>query len=240
MKPDYSRDGIELYQGDCLALLPELEAGSVDAVVTDPPYGIGYKHSGGGRHGMSHNNRRNTRAIANDNRPFDPTHLLVWQCVIWGVNHWGCVPRGGTMLAWDKRPNGAGPDDSFADCEFAWTSAKVKRNVFRWLWKGIACCKKGEDNGRRYHPTTKPIALMKWCVDIVCPHTDATILDPYMGSGTTGVACIRTGRKFIGMEIDEKYFDIAVKRIEAEFDRHPLFEAVEKESQTELFSETSD
>jgi len=72
-------------------------------------------------------------------------------------------------------------------------------------------------------------------MDIMKVKPNQTILDPFMGSGTTGVACIRTGRKFIGMEIDEKYFDIAVKRIEAEFDRHPLFDTIEPENQSELF-----
>lgn len=79
-------------------------------------------------------------------------------------------------------------------------------------WKGIACAKVGEDNGTRYHATQKPIALMRWCIEQAGEST--SILDPYMGSGTTGVAAIQTGRSFIGVEIELRYFEIACERIE--------------------------
>jgi DNA modification methylase len=114
-------------------------------------------------------------------------------------------------VAWDKH-TGIGPNDSFADAEFAWTNLKIKRNVIRYLWKGVVSEKAGEENGRRWHPTTKPQGVMRWCLNQM-PQA-RVIVDPYMGSGSTGVAAVAMGRQFIGIEIERKYFDIACRRIE--------------------------
>ena len=239
-------DDVTLWRGDCLEVLPTLEAGSVDAVVTDPPYGIGYQHGGGGRGihaavlrgepGKMHGTH-GCRKVHGDDVPFDPSPWLQWPCLLFGADHYRArLPDGGTLIAWDKSL-GRGPAVSFADAEFAWTSLRVKRNVIRYLWMGLACVKKGEANGRRVHPTQKPVGVMVYCVTLF--GEAATILDPYMGSGTTGVACIRTGRKFIGIELDEGYFNIARKRIEREIEmrdgRGPLMRAARR---GELFPET--
>lgn len=240
MKPTWeTKDGrVKLWLADCLDVLPTLEAGSVDAVVTDPPYGIRYQHGGGGKTGWGFRamrERGKARYAANDHdkiigddMPFDPLPFLRFPIsLLFGANHF-CqrLPSGGSWLCWDKSC-GKGPKDSFADAEFAWTSvASVKRNVCRYLWKGMACVKRGEANYKggvlREHPTQKPIGLMQWCLETI--GMPGIVLDPFMGSGTTGVACVRLGRKFLGIEKEPKYFDIAKRRIIAELERMPLFE----------------
>jgi len=206
----------ELWHGDCLEVLPLLHG--VDALVSDPPYGIAYQHSGGGRAAPGARNppvRNAKMPIANDDAAFDPAHLVGFPSVlIFGADHYrDRLPAGGTLVAWDKSC-GIGPADSFADAEFAWTNARVKRNVLRFLWKGVACEKAGEENGKRYHPTQKPVGLMQRCIELL-PEA-AVICDPYMGSGSTGVAALLLGRRFIGIELDRRYFDVACERIENE------------------------
>jgi DNA modification methylase len=214
------RGRYRLIQGDCLEVLPRLPRGSVNAVVCDPPYGIGYAHSGqagkatfgGPRFHYAH--RRNTASIVGDEAPFDPSPWLAFPIVLfWGADHFrDRLPAGGTFIGWDKSL-GRGPNDSFVDCEFAWTNVRVKRNLCRYLWKGLLSWKRGEENGRRYHPTQKPIGLMRWCLDTLGIERGATVLDPYMGVGSTGLACVQTGRRFLGVEIDSGYFKIARDRI---------------------------
>jgi site-specific DNA-methyltransferase (adenine-specific)/modification methylase len=224
-----SPDGsVQLYLGDCLPLLAEMEPGSVDAVVSDVPYGIGFQHSGAASRNWrgrrcAERARRQHAKIIGDDHIFDPTPVLNWPCLLWGADHFAnTLPSTGSWLCWDKSDM-IGPADSFADAEFAWCSLlSIKRNIFRYLWKGLCCVKLGENNGFRQHPSQKPLALMVWCLEMF-PRARA-VLDPYMGSGTTGVACVRTGRKFIGIEIEPKYFAIAIKRIEAELNRFPLLE----------------
>lgn len=206
----------ELWHGDCLEVLPLLQG--VDALVSDPPYGIAYQHSGGGKAapGAKLPPVRNANIpIANDDVAFDPSHLLGFDSVlIFGADHYrGRLPDGGTFVAWDKSL-GIGPADSFADAEFAWTNCNVKRNVVRYLWKGVACEKAGEENGKRYHPTQKPVGLMQRCIELL--PAAQVICDPYMGSGSTGVAALRLGKQFIGVEMDRRYFDVACERIENE------------------------
>lgn len=221
VNPYYNTERVTLYHGDCREILPHI--GKVDAVVTDPPYGIGYRHSGGGN-GM--HSRRNSIDIHGDQADFDPVAFVSTPCVIWGANHFASrLTKGGTWLVWDKSC-GLGPADSFTDAEFAWCSQSgVKRNVFRYLWKGVCTVKDEGSYIERLHPTQKPVALMRWCIDCLALERGAAILDPFTGSGTTAVACIETGRRFIGIEIEQKYCDIAVQRIET---------ALEKAKQMEL------
>lgn len=216
-----------LYLGDCREVLPTLQG--VDAIVSDPPYGISYRHSGGLRGktaavGITKSaNARGTRPIAGDDGPFDPSHLMAFpKVLIWGSDRYFTrLPADtGGWLVWDKAI-GKGPDDSFVDAEFAWCNWKEKRCVFRMLWKGICTENIGEENGTRMHETQKPIRLMKWCLSLL---PDAsTICDPYMGSGTTGVAAMDMSRTFIGIEIDPRHFENALERIKRAQQQQRLF-----------------
>lgn len=254
-----------LYRGDCLELLRAGPGktglfGKIGAIVSDPPYGIGYQHGGGGeRINQISNLPARTDAITGDDLPFSPTPwinaapcnearkgttyggepLIVYGgeplIVLWGADHYmQRLPIGGTMLAWDKHL-GRGPDDSFADCEWAWCGRKVKREVFRWLWKGV-CTQKSALNvattpitertsGKvfaRVHVSQKPVELMRWCIDKVRPLAGLPVLDPYMGSGSTAIAALSLGHTFIGCEIDPGHFDVACRRIEAFYQRQGI------------------
>jgi DNA modification methylase len=198
-----------LYLGDCLEVLPIL--GLVSAVVTDPPYGIG-EH--GGKQRLPRN-RKSHRVLENlgwdKERPprevFEKIFSISRHQLIWGGNYFTdyLPPRMG-WLYWDKKMGG-----DFSDGELAFTS----RNA---ALKSYSKCNK---HAGRVHPTQKPTGLMEWCISFF-PDAD-TFLDPFMGSGTTGVACVNLRRKFIGIEIEEKYFDIACERIVAAYAQGRLF-----------------
>ena len=200
-----------LYLGDCLEILPTLP--KVDAVITDPPYGVSERTDRGSK-GRGFLVPANDYApIHGDNASFDPAPWLQFENVIlFGANNYASrLPDSRGWLVWDKRPNCKSDDNG--DCELAFTNMDKVIRKHSQLWKG--CMREGEENlskrlGEKMpHPTTKPVALMRWCVAM----TKGTILDPFMGSGTTGVACMNLGRKFIGIEIESKYFDIACERI---------------------------
>lgn len=202
-----------LYLGDCREIAPTLQG--VDAVISDPPYGIAYKHSGAGTTQAAR--LRGSRGIIGDDQPFDPAPWLGYDNVLlWGADHFRLrLPNSGRFLAWNKLADVA-PWDSFSDVEFAWHSGAGASRIFSMMWKGMACDKRGENGGLREHPTQKPIRLMTWCLDVAKVPIGATVLDPFMGSGTTGIACLRTGRNFIGIEKDPRHFATAVARIERE------------------------
>ena len=188
-----------LYLGDCRDILPML--GKVDAVVTDPPYGIGEDggrfrdRKGGGHRVLEKKGWDATRPSA---AVFDAMRAASCQQIIWGGNYFAdLLPLSKGWLYWDKLMGG-----DFSDGELAWTS------LDRALRKFTMCNKA---HGKE-HPTQKPVALMRWCLGFV-PNA-RTILDPFMGSGTTGVAAVQMGRDFIGIELDPDYFAIACKRIE--------------------------
>ena len=229
-----------LYCGDCRDILQILP--KVDAVITDPPYGIGYVHSGGGKGTTPYliANKEKTKAVGHcrvvfgDDEPFDPLPIIALAdfVLMFGADHFRSrLPDGGTIIAWDKSL-GIGPADSFADAEFAWCSEKVKRNVIRFLWKGVVGEKAGEENGVRYHPTMKPQGLMRKCIDL--SGGARVICDPYMGSGSTGVAAVAMGREFVGCEIDEQHFMTACKRIENAQRQEFLFAPAIKQEQIGL------
>ena len=245
MNPTWQTDDgrVKLWLGDCLDVLPTLAAGSVDAVVTDPPYGISHFKGNTGNVGayrgskLQSGNARNAERIVGDNVPFDPSPLLRFANVLtWGANHYAQrLPAGfGRWLAWNKLEH-LESFDSFSDVEFAWHSLGKASRIFNYMWKGgMACRKAGEDNGRRDHPTQKPVGLLLWCLDQAGTKSDDVVLDPFMGVGSTGVACVRSGRQFWGIEITSKYFEIAKRRIIAELERMPLFEEKPRYTQAEL------
>ena len=204
MEPYYDKDGITIYHGDCREVLPSLEP--CDLLLTDPPYGISYcrGYGGNGKHV-----RRNDIPVAGDDEPFDPSPFVQFDNVIlWGANHYSSRLPHGRWIAWDKL-DGLEPWDTFSDVEFAWMKGRGKDRIVSRLWKGI--CQDGNRGDRRYHPTQKPTGVMGWCIGLV-PNVE-TILDPFMGSGTTLVAAKLLGRKAIGIEIEERYCEIAVNRL---------------------------
>ena len=212
-----------LYCGDCLEILPALTG--VDAVMTDPPYGIGYRHGGGVGVGASGIRAAiNLKPIHGDDAQFDPSPWIEWAAntsrppplLLWGADHYKKrLPEGGQFLCWDKSC-GQGPNDSFIDAEFAWMNRKSARCLYRQFWKGGLRSGDGASSRMsRAHPSQKPVELMRWCLETARVGLGKTVLDPYMGSGATGVACVTSGRKFIGIEIDSEYFEIACRRIEA-------------------------
>jgi len=214
-----------LFLGDCMDILPTL--GKVDAVITDPPYGMA--HSGNSSRFSGGNARRGIGSdhgpIAGDSAPFDPSHLLIGDLqVIWGFNHFpNHLPRG-AALVWLKRNDDA-LGSFLSDAEVAFFSKGCGVYAFREVFAGSrrAIEGSGDPYGQSAHPTQKPVALMRWCIQ-KCGDSQ-TILDPYMGSGSTGVAAVLEGRQFIGCEIDPKYFATACRRIEQAYKQRPLFEA---------------
>lgn len=213
-----------LILGDCREILPTLQG--VDAVVSDPPYGIAFSHGGNDNSGIGKGKYATKFAkvtTEGDDVPFDPSPYLQAApvAIMWGGNHFAnMLPATASWLVWDKRAASQHTND-FADCELAWTNRKGVARMFRHQWDGMM--KASERGESRVHPTQKPVALMEWCLRLL---PDAqTILDPFMGSGTTGVACAKLGRKFIGVEIDPGYFDIACRRIEAAYRQADLFVA---------------
>lgn len=226
MKPTWQTDdgSVQLYLGDCLQILPHL--GPVDAVVTDPPYGMKWnpdstRFTGGSR--KRGDGRGDWKAVHGDDKPFDPTPWLGFpRVVLFGANHYAARLPVGTTLVWIKRADHL--FGSFlSDAEIAWM--KGGYGVYCYREQFPPPSRIAENDGESVaHPTQKPIGLMRWCIDRAGIQEGQTILDPFMGSGTTGVACVRTGRRFVGIEIEPTYFEIAVKRIEAELTRHPLLE----------------
>jgi site-specific DNA-methyltransferase (adenine-specific) len=209
---------VRLLQGDCREIIPLLS--DIDACITDPPYGIAFQHSGGmGGLGKGKKQYGRTCGIVGDETPFDPSHLLNFpKVVLMGANHFARrIPEGkGDWLVWDKSC-GMGANTMFRDGEFIWSSTKTARLFFRLLWQGMT--RGGESassRSLRLHVSQKPVELMLWLLDQARVGLDKTVLDPYMGSGTTGVACVRTGRRFVGIEIDAEHFENARKRIARE------------------------
>ena len=185
--------GQRLILGDCLAVMPEL--GRFDAVVTDPPYGIG----------ASRGVHSNLRMADKDWDDFTPR--LDWLAdaasdyIVWGGNYFS-LPPSRCFLIWDKSPM----PPSYAFGEMATTS--LDKNAAKW------CGKVGDTVPvrERSHPTQKPVALMEWCLGFL---PDArTILDPFAGSGTTAVACERMGRQCTAIELDPDYFEIMCRRVD--------------------------
>lgn len=194
-----------LYLGDCLEILPTLP--KVDAVITDPPYGIAWRgHSSRPKEMIG-------EMVVGDDAPFDPAPFLSLEtpCLMWGANNFASkLPDSQNWLVWNKRGDNCTPKDH-GGCELAWSRGITKGGVHakRFIWDGNI--RQLDTEMDRLHPAQKPVEIMKWCVGL----SDAeTILDPFMGSGTTGVACMNLGRKFIGIEIEPKYFEIACERIE--------------------------
>ncbi len=215
LKPYYQDSAVTIFLGDCREILPELPP--VDLVLTDPPYGIklntdNSRFSGGTAGNIAKRGNGigsgGGLPIMNDKEPFDPAFLTEYgqDQIIWGWNNFPNKLPSGACLVWIKRY-----DDAFgsflSDAELAWMSKG----------HGVYCMRDLSNNSianERVHPTQKPIPLFSWCLSFF---DDAKIiLDPFMGSGTTLRAAKDLGRKAIGIEIEEKYCEIAARRMSQE------------------------
>jgi site-specific DNA-methyltransferase (adenine-specific) len=209
VKAYYESDGITIYHGDCREILPALEP--IDLVVTDPPYGAAidanyHRFSGGVARQHKYS------AVAGDKERFDPAPWIQYPYVIlWGANCYSDRLPMGIWLVWDKRfANGS---SFLADAEVAWMKGgdggKAGGSgvyIYSQTWMGFV-----RNEPRHGHPTQKPVALMRWCISK--SKAAGAILDPFMGSGTTLRAAKDLGRRAIGIEIEEKYCEIAAKRL---------------------------
>ena len=214
-----------LIRADAHDVLDELRAMRPVAVVTDPPYGLGlrgdagYKRKDDGvyRTERKVRERRGLAPIVGDRdrsanvRPFLALAPQAW---CWGADHLReQLPSGGRFVAWDKLAGRDPFGDNFSDVEYAWHSRAGRSTIIRWLWKGFAYSKRGEDNGFRHHPMQKPLHVMREALLQCRLETGALVCDPFMGAGSTGIAAWGMGLRFVGVEIERRWFDAAVERI---------------------------
>lgn len=204
-----------LYLADNREVLPTLQR--CDLLLTDPPYGIGESNE-------KNLSRSKGAAKPTDYGSYDWDQETVPQSVIdtaiskakwsaiFGGNYYALPPTS-CWLVWDKQ-NG---DNDFADCELAWTNWPKAVRRIQWMWNGML--RKGREE--RFHPTQKPLGVMEWALSLA--PASGTVLDPWMGSGTTGVACAKTGRVFTGIEREPRYFDVACRRVEAAYSAPDMF-----------------
>ena len=232
-----STDGrIVLCNCDCLEGLKVLPEGCVDAVVTDPVYGISNHEF---RSTLpSTKGRVDDRPLQGDESLAVVDGIMRWlppqmPAVIWGANNFPhLLPHKGRWLCWDKRITEAADRMLGSAFELAWSNRHGGfGRMIRCLHGGVV----NADKGRRCHPTQKPVAVMRQCVE----YTRGTrVIDMCIGSGTTAIACIRTDRSCIGMEIDKDYWAVAVSRCEREYARTALLDgvgSVETRKQGDLF-----
>lgn len=206
MKPYYEHAGITIYHGDCREILPSLP--KCDLLLTDPPYGIDFDTDYRRFTYGFDVERKNRPAVFGDSKPFDPTPFLAVgkKQVIWGANCFSNRLPLGSWLVWDKRfKNG---EAFLADAEAAWLNSGHGIYLYSVTQQGCIRPEAIE------HPTQKPVAVMEWCINKA--NQNGLILDPFMGSGTTLVAAKNLGRKAIGIEIEERYCEIAAKRLSQE------------------------
>lgn len=204
-----------LYLGDCMEVLPTL--GKVDAVITDPPYGLGDLWQGGnaaskGRWKLSDGGKETQWDGCTTDAAIALAVSMAPVSIVWGGQFY-TLPVGRCWLAWNKIIR----NWSSSEMELAWTNIERANKAFDYSHGQLAT------EGKHYHPTQKPVPLMAWCIEQA--GSPELTLDPFMGSGTTGVAAIQMGRKFIGIEREPKYFDIACKRIERAWAQGKLFDS---------------
>ena len=226
-----------IYCGDCLDLMREMPDKGVDLVLTDPPYGIGESNeknlSRGKPFGSKRDRPGSSRVAGAKNygsfewdagrisrEYISEIRRVSENQIIFGGNYYAdLLDRSSCWLVWDKDNSG-----DFADCELAWTSFKTAVRKFKWRWNGML----QEDmrhKEERIHPTQKPVPLFIQILEKYSKPGDL-VLDPFLGSGTTAIACLRTGRHFIGIEKHEPYFIMAQERIDKERAQVRLFDTL--------------
>lgn len=201
MKPYYEDDAVTIYHGDCREILLTL---TFDAILADPPYGIEYNPL----HGGNGSKMWGEFSITGDDGDFDPSFLLPTPAILWGANHYAPrLPASGGWLVWDKTPRGIREGFVASHAELAWTNVTSRVHKFALEWQGTV--RNGEGF---FHPTQKPIALMRWCLGFL----GGLVVDPFLGSGSTLVAAKDLGRSAIGIEIEERWCEIAARRCSQE------------------------
>lgn len=201
-----------LINADCRDVREQLQA---DAIISDPPYGMknncDYTRFTMGPNGHGEASSRKYDAVLHDDEPFDPTPWLDYPAVVlFGSNHYAQRLPVGTTLIWLKRQDHAF-GTFLSDGEVAWM--KGGHGVYAKRDQTLMA-----ETNNRLHPTQKPVPLMAWCIEMAKVPEGGTVCDPYMGSGTTGVACVRLHRNFIGVEKDKRHFDNACERIRRELE----------------------
>jgi DNA modification methylase len=200
--------GVTLYQGNGISVAWKMinEGRAINAIITDPPYGIGGKWQGGSnpKHGWGKAAQQQRKRNSWDERSPSPDDFctilsLDVPTIIWGGNYFSSLPVSRGWLVWNKPERGF----TLSEAELAWTNLDTV----------IRVCDCARSDSDREHPTQKPVKLMLWCLHQLKLPKGSVILDPYMGSGTTGVACLLAGYEFIGCELDPEYFTLAKERM---------------------------
>jgi site-specific DNA-methyltransferase (adenine-specific) len=213
---------VKLILGDCLEAMRGMPDASVGAIVTDPPYGVGHATNYGRFTGQGNfaKQSRDYLPIEGDDSDFDPSPFLRYpKVILWGFNAFSDKLPKGSVLVWCKRRDSK-IGKFLSDCELAWMKGGYGVYLFHHIWDGFD---RETERGRALHPSQKPVALMRWCIERLRLPPSATVFDPYMGSGATGVAAVQLGFNFIGVEKDAGYFAIAERRIAEAKGRAPLF-----------------
>lgn len=216
-RPYYEAGGVTIYHGDCAELLPGL--GAFDLLLTDPPYGIGadaVMHKQGGKKFGRSVTTRTAYADTNwDASP--PSRSLLDLCrskathqIIFGGNYFE-LPPSRCWLVWDKE-TGA---NRFADAELVWTNLDKAVRLKRYLWAGMLQGRAGHAREARLHPTQKPMEVIAWVMSHA-PDGITSVLDPFMGSGTTLRVAKDRGLAAVGIEREERYCEIAANRLRQE------------------------
>jgi site-specific DNA-methyltransferase (adenine-specific) len=206
----YEDKNVALVHGDCREILPRLADSRRVVIVSDPPYGIKWVHS------------NNPRPIIGDDKPFDPSHLLRFKCVLFGGQHYHTsLPQKGSWIIWDKRcPHKGGRKacnvgpchtNDIGDYEDIWCSFHTHRTIYRHYWNGGG--KATEAGVKRIHPTQKPVELTRWLIETYTTPEDL-IVDPYAGSCATLLAARSLGRFALGIELDPQYIPLSASRLQ--------------------------
>ncbi len=208
----------------------------IDAIVSDPPYGISYTYGPSSRKGICTTWKPSSKPIAGDDEPFNPTPWLAFPNVAFTGAQWfyDRLPAGGSLHCWDKRGEYKPLDQ--ADSDMVWINKRHTSRIFHLAWRGI--CRDSEAQQRFVHPTQKPVALMRWIMSLLRLKPNSLICDPYCGSGSTAIAAEQEGHRFIGLDLDREYLEIAKHRIDhpnrhiprpGRVEHHPLFRDLESE-----------
>jgi site-specific DNA-methyltransferase (adenine-specific) len=205
----------EFYCCDCMEILKELPDKYADICLTDPPYGIGMdvqmQKNAGTQYGVAAAPKRDYGKTNWDKAPsqqfFEEMRRVSKQQIVWGGNYFAAaLGNSPCWLVWNKDNTG-----DYADCELAFTTFPSAVRMFTWRWNGMLQQEMGSRKEERYHPTQKPVALFVWCLLNYSKPGDL-IIDPFSGSGTTALACHKTGRRFICIDKEPEYIEIAKKR----------------------------